>query len=217
MPRLVPSASAGNPRYCSACLWGIPNHRSTHGGIEAPKLRNKTILRPASQKCNHLKSYPGTHPGSTKRFSPKVHPNYRPGQPSPEKPLGHLPSPEDGPQPLTASHWPPEWSPWSLRSYRTLLGRGKSLYLGNSASLHPVNFPGSKHPSVKHSGQRLDLEHLLHMQSPYQTQIPIFPQKRPSLPEKPTKNRNRRPPSSVFRKSSTPSSPRDPTSRITWR
>jgi hypothetical protein len=33
-----------------------------------------------------------------------------PGHGHPRKPPGHLPSPEDGPAALTASHWPPSWS-----------------------------------------------------------------------------------------------------------
>jgi hypothetical protein len=35
-------------------------------------LRNNTILRLASKKCNHLKSCPKTHPGIMKRLSGEV-------------------------------------------------------------------------------------------------------------------------------------------------
>jgi hypothetical protein len=48
------------------------------------------------------------------------------------KPLGHLPSPRDGPKLATASHWPPErihcWNParWAARLYPALLRSHRS-------------------------------------------------------------------------------------------
>jgi hypothetical protein len=65
----------------------------------------------------------------------------------------------------------------------------------------PENRSGSKHPSVKHSGQRLDLEHINEKQSHHQTETAIFPTKSAGRSWNATKNRRSRSRISAFRKS----------------
>lgn len=67
----------------------------------------------------------------------------------------------------------------------------------------PENRSGSKHPYVKHSGQRLEPEHRKEEQSHRQTETLIFPTKSAGAAQDTTKNRNKRSQISAFRKSST--------------
>ena len=74
-------------------------------------------------------------------------------------------------------------SKWSFRrrsSRSPSLGRGEIPLDGNLYIPLPVNCSGSKHPSVKLSVLRLDLEHVYLMQSSYQTQNRLFLGKLPN-------------------------------------
>lgn len=66
----------------------------------------------------------------------------------------------------------------------------------------PENRSSSKHPSVKHFGQRLEPEHREYKQSPCQTKTAIFPTKSAGSSRITTKNRKHCSRISAFRKSS---------------
>ena len=86
----------GNPRYYSESSSGTSTHRNTHGEISTPKPAEHHDLTLDNREVQLLKRclVLPKHPHPSKIPSPPTNtPN------SPRKPLGHLPSPEDGPSP----------------------------------------------------------------------------------------------------------------------
>jgi hypothetical protein len=97
-PNDAPSCDSGicrNPRNYSASSSGTSTNRNTHGEISTPKPAEHHDLTLGSKEVQHLKS----RLGFTKNFAAANTFATSRYAHSPRKPLGHLPSPEDGPSP----------------------------------------------------------------------------------------------------------------------